>query len=755
MSNHSSSAAALPTVARAASTAVLLSLCAVSPAAAQDEGAGEEAFVIEEIVVTAQKREQSVNDIGIAIDVFTGRELERRRATKLTDIAFHSPNLSIHGPFGEYGYPEITIRGVNADNFTEISPQSAGVYVDGIYLSSPPLLAFQMLDVERVEVLKGPQGTLYGRNTVGGAVNFISRKPTFEPSGYVKAGYGRYQRSDFEGAFGGPISDTMAGRFSAKLIQQRGGPLFNTVTGEEGGEIDQIFWRGQLLIVPNDDLEVLLKVHGGNDNSDIWPFAQIAAASAPGGGPICPEFLAGSIEAANANCVDFQGYSDTDGDPYTNALSFFGSHDNQTVGISAQVVAGLGELTLTSVTGYDEFDRFEELDEDAGPFTIIDTVRTSDVRQFSQELRLSSDDADRLSWIGGLYYSEDTITGDPSFRSDFTEWFGAVIADFSELATDTWAVFGQADFALTDSVRLTAGLRYTSVERDYVYSEVFTPTGGPDFVTSLANDLEEEEWSGRLGIDFEPYDDLLLYASVSRGFNAGTFNAFFLSGPEAIEPTEAETVIAYEAGVKASLAGRRLQVNGSVFFYDYDDIQLTAVENRTGVEAPFLTNAEGATITGGELEVFWRPTDMLDFRLGVGFLDTELDTLRVLDLFGAVVDLEGGPLANSPELSFNGMGRVFFPVAEGLDFVVQADAKWEDEIPRDLLLTRALFTESHWLVNGRLSLESEEGWDVGLWVQNLTDEEYVTEGFQVVSAGMAGINWSYPRTYGVSFGYRF
>lgn len=707
---------------------------------------------LEEIVVTAQKREQSINEVGIAVDVLSGSDLRSTRSFQLRDIATQSPNLNIHGPFGENGYPEITIRGMNADSFQQSAPQAAGTYVDGVYLSNPPLTAFQLFDLDRVEVLKGPQGTLYGRNTTGGAVNFHSRKPTFETEGYAQIGYGRYQRTDFEAALGGALSDTVAGRFALKTVQQSDGPLKNLFNGAREGEIDKTAWRAQLLFQPRDQLQVLLNLHGGQDKSDTWRFSQIPAFT-PGSSDLCADFIAGNRNAAIANCRDLAGYHDTDGDKYTNSVDTIGNNDTDAVGGFVQVNLQTGIGTLTSLTAYDTLERKEFYDEDGGPFVLINSVRETDMDQFSQEVHLTSAADGPLTWIVGAYYGTDTLEGPPDVSSDFSDWFGGVIDLFFQLDTDTWAVFGQSEYALSDTLSLITGLRWSHVEREVDYAETFN---GP--VTFAGEeDLDEGDWSGKIGLDYQPTDDVLLYGSISRGFNAGTFNTAFVGNQAGLQPTDAETLIAYETGFKATLADGTAQLNGAVFFNDYDDMIVTSIED-LGVNAPVLRNAEGASIFGVELQLFWRPTDNLDIRLGGAYLDTELEELILQDYMngGVARDYDGNRLANSPEWSFNGLVRYNTALPNGMTLVLQSDFLWEDEIFRDLQNEKILASQDHWLVNGRISLTpADDKWNLSVWGRNLGDEQWVTEAFQVVGAGIAGVTWSYPRTYGVSAEWKF
>ncbi|WP_179957660.1 TonB-dependent receptor [Exilibacterium tricleocarpae] len=733
--------------------------------------------LLEEVVVTAQKREQSLDDIGIAIDAFTGQQLRESGANSLLDISQLSPGLNIRGPFGDFGYPIITLRGVNTDGFIETLPQSTAVYADGVYLSQPPMLGFRMLDLERVEVLKGPQGTLYGRNTIAGAVNFVANRPTFEREGYVNAGYGRYNRFTLETAHGGALSETVAGRIAVKYLRQTDSPLTNLNPDVgDGGELDQVSGRLSLLFEPSDEVELLVQVYAGRDESDVWPFALIPGGEDTDGDGIpdrlCNEFFTGNVSAAQRNCLagdpfgSGDTFNDTDGDPYTINQNAIGRHNNESVGAMVELNWDLGDMGFTSVTGWDDFSRRDELDEDAGPTTAIDNVRSSDIKQFSQELRLSSGDAAAMTWLAGLYFSDDELTGDPSFDSGGRR-------DTSTLETRTYGLYGQVEYPLSDDLTLIAGGRYTQVERDFSYR-----TNGffaaPALQAGITDDFSDGDWSGKIGLDWRVSEDTLVYASVSRGFNAGTYNSQFIDAVIDIDPTSSETIVAYETGIKTKFANGRASLEASTYFYDYQDIQVVAVVPRGTIDANVLTNADGADLYGFETQLRLLPTDWLDINLGISYINSELGELSSPapgtgldspapfngDPFagGQIVDLEGESLPNAPEWSFNSSFTVTLPVNGQYDFVARADISWEDEIKRDLIGTRALYTEDHWNVDASFSVQTaDDKWRFSVWGKNLADETWITEAYQVLGFGfyIAGANYNYPRTFGLSVDYGY
>lgn len=740
--------------------ASVLSVTPVAQAADAVAATADASIELSEIVVTAERREEQANKTPVTIDAFSGEQLKDAGAATVRDMAFYTPSLSIKMPLGENSYPEISLRGMSADNFDESSPQVVGAYVDGIYMTSAAMLAFPLLDQERVEVLKGPQGTLYGRNTTAGAINFISRDPTFTENGYINVGYGSYDRVEFEGAEGGPITDTLAGRVALNVTRQFAGPQVQNSPDANTGQVNVAAARASLLFEPSDQLQIHFSAHGARDYSQTWPFSQVAALipkGQSGAGQLCPQFLAGDIAAANANCVDFAGYHNTSGDPYNNPLSFYGKHHDYSYGSVLQVDWHVnGAMKLTSLTGYDRLQRREGLDEGASRFILIDTIRAADIQQLSEELRLASTAGGPLSWIVGAYGSTDTLQGTPIFVSNFQDWFGASVADYSTLRTTTWAVFGQGDYSITDKIAVVGGLRETGVERSFLYHEESAPTGG-SFSTVFAgrSKLDQNNWSGKIGLNYTPTDDALLYASVARGFDAGTFNSYFLTNTSALEPTRPETVTTYEIGVKDRVLPG-LQVNAAAFYNNWDDIILTEVEDRAGVNAPYLTNGKGATIAGGELELFWVPVANLNISLGGSYVYESLKDLYEQNLFGQIVNLKGGRLANSPEFQFNGSVKYSLSVGPHYRVTPQFDLKWEDSAQRDLLDTKALVSPAHLLANGRIALENTaSSWTLAVWVHNLTDKVYVNEAYQVVAAGMAGVVYNMPRTAGVTLEKKF
>ena len=455
-------------------------------------------------------------------------------------------------------------------------------------------------------------------------------------------------------------------------------------------------------------------------------------------------------------------YNDTDGDPYRNNLNAVGSHRYRSTGVVAELNWDLGDKVLTSVTGWDDFERRDVIDEDAGPTVALDNIRSSDVTQFSQEIRIASDETGANHWLAGLYYSTDEMEGSPSFNQS-----GRL--DFNELDTDTAAIFGQADFGVRDDLTLTVGARWTWVDRSFFYqtNSGFAP---PELQAGASDSFDDSDWSGRLALDWTPNEDTLVFASISRGFNAGTYNSQFI---DEILPTDSESILAYEAGVKRTFASGRGSFEATAFYYDYQDIQVVAVVPRGMIDANVLTNADDATLSGLELQLWSVPTDWLRLNFGASYVDSEYGNLvtRIsgtgttsappydAPIFGTSdVNMKGNPFPNTPELSLNVSAEVTGSAGANWDYYANLDYFWNDEIPRDLQQTKALFTDAHSNLDARVGLASSDGkWDIAVWARNLTDEVYITEAYQVLGFGffISGANYSYPRTYGLSVGRNF
>ncbi|MDJ0699147.1 MAG: TonB-dependent receptor [Woeseiaceae bacterium] len=731
-------------------------------AQAQDAPAG-----IEEIVVTAQKRAQSLGDVGIAVTAFTRDDVQELRLTQPIDVAAHTPNLDIKNVLGST-HPVITIRGVGLNDFIANNSQSTGVYVDEVFLTSPAMMSFQLYDLDRIEVLKGPQGTLYGRNTTAGAINFISRRPTRQPGAYLNLSYGRFEQIEAEGAVGGGVSDTLAGRLSFKVVSRGEGQISNLAAGnDDHGEIDRYAGRTQLLWTPTDAVTALFNVHGGREDSDsgaLWKSFGIldfanGSLDPSLGLPVCAAFATAGRSDPSTGCHDLAIYADSNfGDPYRGEWDQEARLDSDSWGATAAVTWDVAELTLTSISGFEDFDR--ELSEDVdGPNNGLNIVFVNTVRQFSQELRLASEGNGRLRWVTGLFYSNDEVLGTPSQRIVATDWLSTTVRVAWEQDTDVVAAFGQTEYQITDQVRIKIGGRFTKETRHYVGGSTdLNPLGasclldancspgftGPVVLSNADTRIDESDFSGNIGLDWTATDNSLVYVSFSNGFKSGGVPGGFTLSNVELSSYGPEDINAFEIGVKARLAGDRLQINAAAFFYDYEGLQLFRIPPNEITTR--LTNSEKARISGLDADLWWRPLPGLDFKLGLGLLNTE----------NKDSDFAGFELPNAPELTVNGSIRYEAPLGSRHRLFAMSSFNYSDErftCVEQLELCRA---RDYTLVNARAGIASaDRRWELAFWSQNLTNEIYEVEIFQLLSLGAYAASYNMPRTSGISFAYHW
>jgi iron complex outermembrane recepter protein len=713
---------------------------------------------IGEITVTAQRREQNIQDLPISVTAFATESLRELGFANPTDLASQTPGLNANGSIGDSN-PIFTIRGVGLnDTFSNNNP-TASVYVDEVLLPFNPMLSFQLFDLERVEVLKGPQGTLYGRNTTGGAINFITAKPTRETRGYLRADYGRFDRGELEGAIGGPLTDTLAGRIAVSTIQQSDGWQRNAVTGEKIGDRDQTSARAQLSWEPDERTSALLRLDWATDRSDNQLREHVGSYAAPFSLAPCQATLDGRRD--EGPCVDFLGYFDPTPDRRTvEASNLYGyERDSDLYGAGLTLSHDYDAFTITSVSGYSYFNRVLGNDSDGAPLVELDSRFTDDIHAFTQELRLSSPGESSLRWVGGLYYSDDSIKGDILQALDDHIFQTRVDTNWTQ-STRAYAAFGQVEVPLAERWRFTAGARYTDEKKEIRYDAVdldpFGTSGAlPTPAAGINNEISKDNFSGKLGADFRLNEAVLLYASASKGFKSGGFKAAIAFNPAELDPFDPETLYAYEIGAKSTLAGGRLRLNSAVYYYDWKDFQAFITENRSGINVVVLSNAGDAEVTGVEAELTWAPVDGLDVSLGANYMDTEVKRYNAI---AGTPDFTGNELANAPERSANGSVRYEFALGgANLRAYVLGATTYQDSQFFTVANNPQASQAGYALFNARLGLRGNDGqWELAAWGRNLSDKFYLTQAYD----NYPGIFPSQyflgdPRTYGVSFLYRY
>ena len=739
-----------------------LTLSLVGSDVVAQERAGDRSLgVLEEIVVTARKREQSIQEVSMSITAFSGEQLEESRIVNAQDLSWYTPGLFATGSRGDAD-PLYTIRGIGLNDAFSNNNPTVGVYINEVNQPFTPMMSFQLFDLDRVEVLKGPQGTLYGRNTTGGAINVFSRRPGDEVNGYLRGDFGNYDRFELEGAVGGPFSDQAGGRIAVYTTQQNDGWITNAFNGQKIGELDQTALRGTLEWTPNDDLGLMLIGYYAEDKSDSAAREHVGFLD----GAFSPNLCQAAIEGRRdeTQCVSFLGYSDPSSDRYTveNSSIYGQDAEGDTFGFTLAADWQIGNMALSSVTGYSDYDRVYTEDSDGTPIVMIDTQSTSRIDVFSQELRLTSSTDTGLDWVIGVYYTDDEMFFDFQQALDEHVFLTRVSQNFTQ-STTAWALFGYATLPVTDRLSLVGGLRYTDEEKDFDYfgfdHDPFGTTQMPAFgvvpVPEYQDSISHDDWTGEFGVEYQVADDSMVYANVSKGFKSGGYKGAISFTEAELEPFEPETLYAYEAGIKSTLAEGTLRINAAGYYYDWEDFQAFVTEIRGGVPVLVLSNAGDAEVLGIEVDILWQPTDRLQFGAGGNWMDTEITKYNAIPGTG---DNSGNKLANSPDLMFNARGRYEFPVGgSGWRSFVAADAMYRDDIYFSLGNNGQNSQESFWLWNGRIGIVSpDQHWDISIWGKNLGDEFYITQSYDNTGGIFPSQNFlGMPRTYGVSAKYSF
>lgn len=749
---------------------------------------------LEEITITAQKRDQREQDVGISIAAFSGDELRELGIRSSTDLAAQTPGVSLAGAYGGQ-FLTFSIRGVTQNDFLDHTEAPTSVYVDEAYMAMMTTQQFTLFDVERAEILKGPQGTLFGRNSTGGTVNFVSRKPTRETDGFLDVSYARFDAARVEAALGGALSERVSAR-AAVLYSHSSPILSNQYAG--GGDTwndDSFAGRAHLQFDFSDDTRLLLTGYGGRSESRSSPWqwsGTIAEVNANGqvinAHRVSPTETRECIGpgGANTDCGN-DVLGSPDGFTLTRPLpggDFFGYREGEGTSINQDVPTGnvntlklyggtanfqwdRGDLSLVSVTDYKVARKDFQLDGTVSPARGINTIAQAETTSYSEELRLLGM-AERWRWVTGLYYLN--IDADVPTTGIWLPVDGntptIVVANFQgfqfldeyELRTKSTSLFAQAEYDLTPTLTAIAGVRGTSEKKDFDYrSDIYLQTSPANPrvfnkgmriapVRAYSDDASKTLVTARAALEWKPHDDLLVYGSFNRGVKAGGFNAPFGGGApitDAQIPYDEETLNAYETGFKATLMDGSAQINASVFYYDYRDYQTFQFIGLTSQ----VTNND-AKYTGADLEINVSPAKGLLLQLGASYLDT---TVYDVVSFGIVADKEA---SFAPEFQASGLARYEWPLGGG-QASVQGSFKYSSSYYNSLTNFDSLESDSYVAFNGRVAFRTpSERIEIAAFVDNISNERYDTLRFDLSSScGCTLATYAKPRVYGLSVNY--
>jgi len=731
---------------------------------------------LEEIVVTAERRTERVQDVPIAITALSASDLERHGVRQAGDLTASVPNMTLSSPYGPEAQPTFALRGVTTNDWSENQSSPIAMYVDEVYKAVGAVQAVQVYDIDRVEVLRGPQGTLYGKNATGGAVNFYSKDPSLSAyDGYATAGFGNYGAYSVRGAVGGPLVDNELGWRAAVMYDKRDGWADSIVPGVKPlNGVDALAGRLSLLYKVNDGLTATLKL----------------SSSRSGGTPY-------GVHPLN-NVPSFTGFNGSVG-WFQTGSKYAVDKDIRNDSASLKLDWQLSEhYTLTAVSGFDYGRWFEKSDDEGLPLLLrYDDPNTyfSSVNAFSQEVRISSHDTGAFGWVAGIYYGRESThaTVEFHFADGYqgsyyspTLWGYDTYNSFDQVK-ESKAAFVNATFAVVPTVTLRAGLRYTkdnaSVRNFYALngglqaqSAGYGPVDGvtewtqsipalpgtPIFSTSYAPQIgtnpeitqDNSNVSFKAGVDWKPSSETLAYLSFSRGYRGAAFNGQAFLYVQELNFAKPETIDSYEAGVKTAFLDRRAELNAAVFHYDYHDQQfLDSFTLPCGCATGFHTvNAPKSRISGAELELRAKPSSDFEMRASLGVMDT-----KYLELVLHGVDLSGNKLIMAPD--FSASAGIDWRVAQlpAGDLHLQLDGNYYGKQYFDAQNTERIAQDGYSVANARLALEDSRGhYTVGAWVKNLANREYLAYGLNQQSA--IGVDYALvgePRTYGLDLTYRF
>jgi len=750
-------------------------VCAQTDAPPQDE--------VPQIVVTAQRRSENIQDVPISIQAFTAKSINDLGIKSSSDLGQVTSNVDISLSSGAGNQPIVTIRGIGLNDYDTNNAGPNGIYVDEVYLSSPASQTFQTFDLQRIEVLKGPQGTLYGRNTSGGAINFITNKPTDQFETDLHADYSSYNTFNFEGGIGGPVAPNLDAR-AAVVVNESQGYGHNDLTGNHEDGANNAAGRIQLLWKPSDKLKVLLNVHGGFVDNRPNEYRHIGA-FVPGTQSSATPTVCSVAQTYAGGCVDLFGYGTPKGF-YEGAYNRQQNLKIHSAGSSLRADYDLGSITLTSITSFEHNDKIHPEETDMSPNRLVEINFDVRANTVTQEFRAAYSEP-KYDWVLGLYYLHENLSQNQPLDLflDFDKFGGfgvpagpgagdgiaQISYDVSHQGTNAYAGFGQGDYSVTDSLKLTFGGRVTSEQRSfhYVGSTQFQAGGMDNFgpVQLLADTSERfsnTAFSWRTGLDYHFSPVIHAFATVATGYKSGDFNGSFLSSNPAeialqLKPVLPEHVTTYEVGFKSELLDNRLLFNASAFYNDYRNMQVFVlvppVTGGSGLPVNVLDNAKKAHTEGIDAELIAQPIANLTATFNLGLLKTRMDSF-VANVDPDQPNYSGHQLPLAPHVTFAGILDYKVPLHEGkLDFQFSATFKGHQffDISNDPYIQQG----GYWLENVRAAYQFQrDQLEVALYVRNLSNKTYYVDKFNLIAPfgliqGMLGT----PRFIGGEVNYHY
>jgi iron complex outermembrane receptor protein len=708
-------------------------------AVAQDAPAAQSA-ALDDVIVTARRTEESAQRTPLSLSAFSGESLNQAGATQTTDLQGLVPNLNIVQGRASSNSTNIYIRGVGQPDALQTFDPAVGVYIDDVYYSRIRGTQFDLLDLERVEVLRGPQGTLYGKNTIGGALKLVSRRPGQEFRARGSVAYGSYNMMDVQGSVSGPISDSLALGFSA-LHSSRDGYVSNPVTGAEYNDKNTNAFRAALAWDPSDNLRVDLIADYSNDDAGLTVGQSQNSLIGSSGQTIV-------AVTSPPPPWNFQAVVDPTLPNETRLESR---------GVSLNAAFDLSDaLTIRSITGYRRLNTDDYIDFDGTPREVSSALVAVDQDQFSQELQATFESGP-ITAVGGLYYLQENIDSHQEAYADDLLGPAFLNSTFTRTVDDTLettskAAYGNLTWALSDRFRVSGGVRYTEEDKDYdrttstFFGALPAFNATFPFLPPVANFTDT---SYMASADYQATENVMLYARFSQGFKSGGYNGRANSTAEATQ-YDPETADSYEVGFKSTLYDSRVRLNVAAFTTDYKNFQARVsgldIDPITNLPAAKLSviNAGAMAISGLEVDAAWQVTDAFTFDTQIGLLDAEYDVFadarftatggsrafqtpafapRLTARYGLtyVAEMPGGG-----DVTFGGVAKFRSRMALAVD---NTATNSQVQLP-------GMFQDEYWLFDARVVMNDASGrYSLGVYGQNLLNEVYKTDAQEFSSVG--------------------
>jgi iron complex outermembrane receptor protein len=724
------------------------------------------AVQIEEVVVTARRREERLQDTPVAVTALAGEALESRGVESVDQIAKFAPSIRFDGAAalsgGNYN-ATVFIRGVGQNDFAIFSDPGVGVYVDGVYYARSIGGTLDAFDVSRIEVLRGPQGTLFGKNTIGGAVLITTERPKNALGGEIEGVTGSYDRLDVKGHVDIPLGQKVSARLSAARLT-RDGYGKRLTTGDDLGDRNATAARAQLLWEPSDTVTVNLSADYTRAREHSAPQKLLVIGAVPGFaiGPFMGNFntyVAPGLGITAPNGAKTLNTSFLTDSPFTTYGTGPNVNDLDLWGGSATVDWNLGEVTFKSITAVRGLTATFARDGDNTPFTFRETFNHDVQTQYSQEFQLGGQSFDdRLTWVTGAYVFQErgTDSGYAKLALGLAPGvspppFSPSAAVYTKVTSTTYALFAQGSLTLTDRLSATVGARYNRDEKDYVLDHRRIRDGG--VIAQVSPSGSWNSFTPKVGLEFKATPDVLLYASVGKGFKSGGFNARPLNDASEVTEYQPETLLTYEAGAKTAWLDRRLILNVAGYFSDYQDIQVTV--NQT--PRNFVANAAAGEVKGVEVELQARPTADWSFNFGGGYMDAKYTEVGSGLAAGQVLPITlATHFVKAPKWTLNGGIEYGHDLPIGGRLTARVDWTHYSTVYNDVANDPDLTQPGYDLFGARLAYASPDRlWQAALFGLNLSDERYMVSGNASSGFGLKEASFGRPREWGFSLSRKF